>query len=85
MNIKVAALTVTQKLYNNEFLAILILIWFFTFYQQSFSYVGMGLTGLNQYLARINVSCLRTQRREARTPGPLSHWASSAQYGWGIS
>ena len=25
-----------------------------------FSYVGTGLPGLNQYLARINVSCSRT-------------------------
>ena len=28
--------------------------------QQSFSYVGRGLPGLNQYQARINVSCSRT-------------------------
>ena len=28
--------------------------------QQSFSYVETGLPGLNQYLARINVSCSRT-------------------------
>ena len=27
--------------------------------QQSFSYIGMGLPGLNQYLARINLSCSR--------------------------
>ena len=33
------------------------LTWFFTSHQQSFSYVGMGLPGLNQYKARINVSC----------------------------
>ena len=25
------------------------LIWFFTFHQQFYSYVGMGLPGLNQY------------------------------------
>ena len=40
--------------------------------QQSFSYIGMVLPGLNQYLARINVSCSRTQRSdtgEARTRG----------------
>ena len=45
----------------------------FTSHQQSFSYVGTGLPGLNQYLARINVSCSRTQRSkadEARTRGP---------------
>ena len=49
-----------------------------------FSYVGTGLPGLNQYLARINVSCSRTQcsdAGEARTRGlesstlPLSHCA----------
>ena len=28
--------------------------------QQFVSYVGTGLLGLNQYLARINVSCSRT-------------------------
>ena len=28
--------------------------------QQSFIYIGTGLPGLNQYLARINVSCSRT-------------------------
>ena len=36
------------------------LIWFFTSHQQSFSYTGTGLPGLNQYKARINVSCSRT-------------------------
>ena len=38
-----------------------------------FSYVGMGLPGLNQYLAGINVSCSRTQRSatsEAWTQNP---------------
>ena len=30
-------------------------IWFFTYHQQSFSYKGMGLPGLNKYQARINV------------------------------
>ena len=33
--------------------------------QQFFSYIVTGLPGLNQYLARINVSCSRTQRSEA--------------------
>ena len=33
--------------------------------QQSFSYVETGLPGLNQYLARINVSCSRTQGCDA--------------------
>ena len=36
------------------------LIWFFTSHQQSFSFIGTGLPGLNQYWARINVSCSRT-------------------------
>ena len=31
------------------------LIWFFTSHQQSFSYKEMGLPGLNQYWARINI------------------------------
>ena len=43
--------------------------------QQSFSYVGTGLPGLNRYQARINVSCSRTQHSdtgEAGTRSPLS-------------
>ena len=63
------------------------LIWFLTSHQQSFSYVGTGLPGLNQYYARINVSCSRTTtqwRRWGSNPPPLglesstlplSHWA----------
>ena len=42
--------------------------------QQTFSYVGTGLLGLNQYKARIKASCSRTQRSdtcEAQTRGPL--------------
>ena len=31
-------------------------------HQQSFSYVGTGHPGLNQYKVRINMSCSRTQR-----------------------
>ena len=34
--------------------------------QQSFGYAGTGLPGLNQYQARINVYCSRTQCSEAR-------------------
>ena len=34
---------------------IICLIWFFTSHQQSFSYKGMVIPGLNQYQARINV------------------------------
>ena len=49
------------------------LICFFKSHQQSFSYLGTGLPGLNQYSARIDVSCSRTQcsdADEARTHGP---------------
>ena len=34
-------------------------------HQQSFSYAGTGLPGLNQYQARINVSCSRPQGSDA--------------------
>ena len=33
--------------------------------QQFFSHVGAGLPVFNQYYARINVSCLRTQHNDA--------------------
>ena len=59
------------------------LIWLFTSHQQSFSYVGTGLPGLNQHLARINVSCSRTQcgeAGEARARSPLV--SSQAHYHW---
>ena len=55
--------------------------------QQFFSYVGTGLPGLNQYWARINESCSRTQCSNAseariRNPSVLSqalyHWATAA-------
>ena len=61
-------------------------MWFFTSHEQSFSYKGMGLPGLNQDKARINVSCSRTQRSDAGdalTQGPsvssqaLYHWATA--------
>ena len=54
--------------------------------QQSLSYIGTGLPGLNQYWARINVSCSRTQHSDAGvawTRGPsissqaLYHWATA--------
>ena len=50
------------------------LIWFFTSNQQSFSYIGTGLPGLNQYLARINVpaqghNTVIPMRLEPATPG----------------
>ena len=41
-----------------------------------FSYMGMGLPGLNQYYARINVFCSRTQHSdtgEARARNRLGH------------
>ena len=44
------------------------------FPSKSFSYVGTGLPGLNQYYARINVPCSRTQCNDAgaaQTFGPL--------------
>ena len=60
-------------------------IWFFMSHQQSFSYVGTGLPGLNQKKARINVSCSRTQcsdAGEARTSGPSV--SSQALHHWGV-
>ena len=53
--------------------ALVCLICFFTSHQQSFSYMETDFPELNQYYARINVSCSRTQRSdagEARTRGP---------------
>ena len=50
------------------------LIWFFTSHQQSFSWAGTGLPGLNQYWARIHVSCSRTTmqwHRWGSNPPPL--------------
>ena len=45
--------------------------------QQFFSYIRTGLPGLNQYLARINVSCSRTQRSipwwDSNSHFPLGH------------
>ena len=44
-----------------------------------FVYVGLGFHGLNQYLARIDVSCSRTQHNddsEARTCNP-SVWSEA--------
>ena len=43
------------------------LIWLFTSHQQSFSYKGTGLLRFNQYQARINVPCSRTQRSDIVT------------------
>ena len=66
------------------YLGFVCLIWFFTSHHQSFSFKGMGLSGLNQYyLARIIVSCSRTQHSgtgEAQTRGPLV--SSQALYHW---
>ena len=59
---------------KNIFLLFVGLICFFTSQSKIFSYIGTGLPGLNQYLARINESCSRTQHcdaSEAQTHGPL--------------
>ena len=57
--------------------------------QQFFCYVRTGLPWLNQYQARINVSCSMTQRSdagEAQTLNPsisreaLYHWATALQH-----
>ena len=45
--------------------------------QQFFSYIRMGLPGLNQYLARINVSCSGTQHSDADEAGTRSLSVSS--------
>ena len=70
------------------------LIWFFTSHQQSFSYIGTGLPGLNQYEARINVSSSKTTTQWHRWGSnlrpfdlesstlPLSHFASSWTVNW---
>ena len=62
--------------------------------QQVCSYIGTGLPGSNQYLARINVFCSRTQHSnagEAQTCGPsvsnqaLHHWVTVSVlqcFGW---
>ena len=41
-------------------------------HQQSFSYVGTVLPGSNQYYARINVSCSRTQPTDTGEAGPAA-------------
>ena len=51
-----------------------VLIWFFTSHQQFFSYIGTGLSGLNQYLAGINVSSSRTTT-QWRRPFDLEHFS----------
>ena len=61
------------------------LIWFDSLHpsQQFISYVGTALPWLNQYLARINVSCSRTQcsdASEAQTHSPSV--SSQALYYW---
>ena len=53
------------------------LIWFFTSHQQSFSYKGTGLPGLNLYLAKINVlaqgqNAVTRVRLEPAAPGTAS-------------
>ena len=65
-------------------LFVCLFVWFFTSHQQSFSYIETGLPGLNQYYARINVSCSRTTTQWGSNPRPfglesstllLSHYA----------
>ena len=43
----------------------LCLILFFKSHQQSFSYIGKGLPGFDQYYSRINVSCSGIHRSDA--------------------
>ena len=64
-----------------SYFVLFLFVWFYSLRpsQQSFSYVGMGLPGLNQYWARINVSC-SSDAREAWTCGPLV--SSQALYHW---
>ena len=63
-------------------------VWFDSLHPspQIFSYVGTGLPGLNQYQARINLSCSKTQHSdagEARTSNlsvssqALYYWATA--------
>ena len=67
----------TDKIRDCAWFAVFVLFVWFDYLrpsQQSFSYVGTGFSGLNQYYARINVSCSMTQRSEAdeaRNRGPL--------------
>ena len=53
----------------------------FTSHQQSFSYIGTGLPGLNQYQAKINVSCSRPNwEKEKKTVTKHYISRSSLQY-----
>ena len=55
-------------------------VWFDTLHpnQQFFSYVKIGLPVFNQYQARINVSCSRTQCRWGSNGNPMVYpWATA--------
>ena len=67
---------------------------FFTSQSKQFSYVGTGLSGLNHYKVRINVSCSRTQDNDAgetRSRNPsvscqaLFQWATALPILWNIT
>ena len=49
-------------------------------HQQSFSYIGTGIPGLNQYYARINVSYSRTQHSDAGEARPAAPWSRVKHY-----
>ena len=75
---------------HEEYLFIITFFFFFFVWfdslrpsQQSFSYIGMSLPGLNQYQARINMSCSRTQHSDAGEAQPRGPSVSSqALYHW---
>ena len=60
--------------------------------QQSFSYAGTGLPGLNQYFAKIKVSCSMTRRSDDGEAQNRGFFVSSSQclntkcgYGGGVN
>ena len=61
--------SIIKIMQNNMKLRLFVLFDLILYVQQSFSYVGTGLPGLNQYLARINVSCSRSQPSDAGEVG----------------
>ena len=72
----------TDKIRDYVWFAVFVLsVWFDSLRpsQQSFSYVGMGLPGMNQYYARINVSYSMTRRSDSDEAGNRGPLASSSQ------
>ena len=72
----------TDKIWDCAWFAVFILfVWFDSLRpcQQSFSYVGTGLPGLNQYYARINVSYSMTRRSDAGEARNCGTLVSSSQ------